>query len=73
MAQDFRAAFGVGEDARFSSRWSARRAERSPGSRAFNALVRAKDAQIESLPREMDDVRAEVSRIAAPAQAQASR
>jgi hypothetical protein len=56
-----------------SSRWSARRAERSPGSRAFNALVRAKDAQIESLPREMDDVRAEVSRIAAPAQAQASR
>jgi hypothetical protein len=35
--------------------------------------VRAKDAQIESLRREMDDVRAEVSRIAAPAQAQASR
>jgi hypothetical protein len=35
--------------------------------------VRAKDAQIESLRREMDDVRAEVRRIAAPAQAQASR
>ena len=64
MAQDFHAAFNVGEDARFISTIDAQGVALA-AIQGLTALVREKDGQIETLRREMEDLRAEVRRIAA--------
>jgi hypothetical protein len=64
MAQDFHAAFGVGEDARYISVVDAQGVAFA-AIQGLHALVREKDAQVEALRREMDELRAEVRRLAA--------
>lgn len=63
MAQDFHAAFGLGEDARYISVVDGQGVALA-AIQGLNALVRQKDAQIEALRREMGELRAEVRRIA---------
>lgn len=63
MAQDFRAAFNVGEDDRYISVVDAQGVAFA-AIQGLDALVRRKDAQIEALRREMEELRAEVRRIA---------
>jgi hypothetical protein len=63
MAQDFHAAFHVGEDERFISVVDAQGVAFA-AIQGLHALVREKDAQIEALRREMEDLRTEVRRAA---------
>jgi hypothetical protein len=63
MAQDFHAAFNVGEDERFISVVDAQGVAFA-AIQGLHALVREKDAQIEALRREMEDLRTEVRRAA---------
>ena len=63
MAQDFHATFDVGEDERFISTVDAQGVAFA-AIQGLHALVREKDAQIEALRREMEDLRLEVRRAA---------
>jgi hypothetical protein len=63
MAQDFHAAFGVGGDPRYIATVDAQGVALA-AIQGLHTLVRAKDAELAALRREMDELRAEVRRIA---------
>ena len=71
-AQDFRAAFGLGEDEKRISTVDAEGVV-LPGVQALYRLVREKEARIERLERELAELRAAVAQLAGQVQAAAPK